>query len=298
MKTFLLGFCLFAFPVSPLLAAEPIPLNKEERIVLIGSTIIEREQRYGHWEAALTAQFPDKNLKFRNFGWSADTVWGESRAAFDSVDQGFKRLVEITLEWKPTTIIIDYGANESVEGQKGLPKFEAQYGKLLDALAPAKAKIILVTPLILPHFSTPKDRYAQVALYADAVKKIANQRGTYLADLRSWELERFAEYHKEGVKYPFTEEGTQFNDQGYRESAAFWQKQFAPAGSSIPQPSESLREAVAAKNELVFHRWRPENETYLFGFRKHEQGKNAKEVFEFDPLIDVAEKKIQEIKSK
>ena len=25
-----------------------------------------------------------------------------------------------------------------------------------------------------------------------------------------------------------------------------------------------------------FHRWRPQNETYLFGFRKHEQGKNAR----------------------
>src|SRR5438034_787345 len=53
-----------------------------DRVVLIGSTLIEREQRYGYWEAALTAANPDKTITFRNFGWSGDTVWGEARAGF------------------------------------------------------------------------------------------------------------------------------------------------------------------------------------------------------------------------
>ena len=48
---------------------------------------------------------------------------------------------------------------------------------------------------------------------------------------------------------------------------------------------EPLRVAIVAKNELFFYRWRPQNETYLFGFRKHEQGNNAKEIAEFDPLV-------------
>ena len=48
---------------------------------------------------------------------------------------------------------------------------------------------------------------------------------------------------------------------------------------------EQLRRAIVEKNRLVFHRWRPQNETYLYGFRKHEQGQNAAEVSEFDPLI-------------
>ena len=55
---------------------------------------------------------------------------------------------------------------------------------------------------------------------------------------------------------------------------------------------EPLRQAVVAKNELFFHRWRPQNETYLFGFRKHEQGKNGKEIAEFDPLVAKEEEKI------
>ncbi len=43
--------------------------------------------------------------------------------------------------------------------------------------------------------------------------------------------------------------------------------------------AESLRRQVVAKNALYFHRYRPQNETYLFLFRKHEQGNHAGEVF-------------------
>ena len=49
------------------------------------------------------------------------------------------------------------------------------------------------------------------------------------------------------------------------------------------------------KNKLFFNRWRPQNETYLHGFRKHEQGNNAKEILQFDPLIANKDKNIQEI---
>jgi hypothetical protein len=48
---------------------------------------------------------------------------------------------------------------------------------------------------------------------------------------------------------------------------------------------ERLRKAIVQKNLLYFHRWRPQNDTYLFGFRRHEQGQNAKEIPQFDPLV-------------
>jgi len=55
---------------------------------------------------------------------------------------------------------------------------------------------------------------------------------------------------------------------------------------------EQLQAAIIAKNELFFHRWRPQNTTYLLGFRKHEQGQNAKEIAQFDPLIAAKEEEI------
>jgi hypothetical protein len=59
---------------------------------------------------------------------------------------------------------------------------------------------------------------------------------------------------------------------------------------------ERLRETINAKNELYFHRWRPQNETYLFGFRKHEQGNNAREIPLFDPLVAAREAEIARLR--
>lgn len=66
-------------------------------------------------------------------------------------------------------------------------------------------------------------------------------------------------------------------------------------GKYLSQPEE-LRAAIHRKNELFFHRHRPQNETYLYLFRKHEQGNNAVEIPQFDPLIKDLEKQIQELK--
>lgn len=57
-----------------------------------------------------------------------------------------------------------------------------------------------------------------------------------------------------------------------------------------------LLRQIVAKNELYFHRWRPQNETYLFLFRKHEQGNNAVEIPQFDPLIEAAEQPIEQLR--
>ena len=60
--------------------------------------------------------------------------------------------------------------------------------------------------------------------------------------------------------------------------------------------TEQMRQLINEKNTLFFHRYRPQNETYLFLFRKHEQGNNAVEIPQFDPLIADLEKKIAELK--
>ena len=36
----------------------PFEFKDGDRVVLVGNTLIEREQRYGWWELALTARFP------------------------------------------------------------------------------------------------------------------------------------------------------------------------------------------------------------------------------------------------
>ena len=47
---------------------------------------------------------------------------------------------------------------------------------------------------------------------------------------------------------------------------------------------ETLRQIIHAKNQDFFNYWRPENDTYIFGYRQHEQGRNAVEIPRFEPL--------------
>ena len=62
---------------------------------------------------------------------------------------------------------------------------------------------------------------------------------------------------------------------------------------ALPNPGyEKLKQLVVKKNELYFHRWRPQNITYLYGFRKHEQGNNASEIALFDPIVAELESQI------
>ncbi len=279
---------LFA-PAQP--AQKPFEIKDGDRIVWIGSTMVEREQTYGYWETALHAAFPNVDFTLRNLGWSGDTVWGESRAAFDPPAKGYERLVSLTLELKPTVIIISYGANESFEGEAGIEKFEQGLEKLLDSLKPANARIVMFSPLpCQTHagYPDPTVRNKLLALYGKSIGKVARTRGLY-----------FADHFNASTRLPenATENGVHLTAEGYK---AETQAILTSLGAEFQAPNwdkvEPLRQAIVEKNQLFFYRWRPQNETYLFGFRKHEQGKNAKEVAEFDPLVSKAEEKIAELR--
>ena len=66
---------------------------------------------------------------------------------------------------------------------------------------------------------------------------------------------------------------------------------FIDAGPDI-EIGKKIRKLIVDKNELYFHRSRPQNQAYLWGFRKHEQGNNFKEIPMFDPLIKEKEQEI------
>lgn len=78
--------------------------------------------------------------------------------------------------------------------------------------------------------------------------------------------------------------------------AARWAKGVHLARGPDFDQVEQLRQNIVEKNRLYFNRWRPENETYLFGFRKHEQGQNAVEIPRFDPLVAAREAVIAKLR--
>lgn len=291
----LLSSAFLALALAQPAAQNPFEFKDGERVVWIGNTLVEREQRYGYWEATLLLANKDKKITFRNLGWSGDTVFGEARAGFDDATKGFERLVSLTLELKPTVVIVSYGTNESFEGKAGLPRFEKGMNRLLDALAPSKARFVLMSPLPVekaPGVADPEFRNQALELYSDAIKGIASERKASFVDL-------FGRVRKlKGAAGPatFTENGIHLGGKGYDTiSRCLLQEDAISQPPSGKEDSyNSLLQAIIAKNQLFFYRWRPQNETYLLGFRKHEQGKNAKEIAEFDPLIEKAEENIQQ----
>src|SRR6478735_8784808 len=55
-------------------AAEPFVLHVGDHICIIGNTLAERMQHEGWLETLIQARFPDKELVFRNLGYSGDEV--------------------------------------------------------------------------------------------------------------------------------------------------------------------------------------------------------------------------------
>jgi lysophospholipase L1-like esterase len=302
----LVALSLAAAPEQP----KPFEFKDGDRVVWIGNTLVEREQRYGYWETALLAANAGKKITVRNLGWSGDTVHAEARGRFDfaNPDACFKQLVNLALELKPTVIFVSYGTNESFEGSQGLPKFEKGLEKLLDALKPANARVVLFSPTPFEKSASlpnPEERNRQLAAYGDVIRATAEKRNVGFIDLFG-RVMALNKANQNSSYWPLlTDNGMHFDKQGYEITAPL----LVTTGITDPaypravsllavnnSQSERLRQAVVAKNELFFHRWRPQNETYLFGFRKHEQGRNAKEVAEFDPLVAKAEDEIDRLR--
>jgi lysophospholipase L1-like esterase len=284
---------LFALLPNPAFAA-PFEVKPTDRLVLIGNTLIEREQRYGYWEAMLTARAP--GLKVRNLGWSGDDVYGTARRAFDldKPDIGRKRLVELAIAERPTAILICYGGNEAFTGEAGLARFKTGLEKLLDELAPTKARICLMSPPPLEDkgrpLPDPGPQNKRLAVYRDAIRQVADARGLYFADL-------FDVLGRVGMA-GLTDDGMHLTGDGYKQTTAAFAKALGMSDGTYSESLEPVRQAIRKKNQLYFYRWRPQNQTYLFGFRKHEQGKNAKEVAEFDPLVAQADAEIDKLLTK
>lgn len=278
---------------------KPLKLYDGDRVVLLGGTFFERAQRYGWLETALQTRFPKRRFTVRNLAWSADTVWADSRGIFDTPQVGYAQMIEQVRELQPTVILLNYGANEAFEGTAGLERFLAGYRQLIKDVSVTGASLVLVSPhplIEMPKpLPSPATQNGRLQEYSSAIRQLAKEQGLIFADL--WKTASGLSLSSE-----HTADGLHFNEAGYREiSRALADAVFD--GGSTATISDSggqaeLRQAIVRKNELYFHSWRPQNITYLFLFRKHEQGNNAKEVEEFRPLVEELESRIFKLKKK
>lgn len=360
VTAFLLGLFL-AEPASAL-------LRDGDRVVLVGDTLIEREQSYGHLETEILRLAPDVRLTFRNLGWSADTPAGRSRCYFDPPSVGFQRLVEQIKACDPTLLVVGYGMGHALE--VGDPAaFASELNQLLDQCSP-KTRLLLLSPIrpVASADGPPVEPLVErLREYARTIERIANERGAPFVNL-------FATSFPDGS---FDPNGIVYSERGYEALAHFLaermlglsekevarapvidlaqvkvgkgtaaellarekkvtfdaapdrlpsarnqaprllgltggpveievggvQLSYNSAGESTTpvaggwnEQSEELRSLVTQKDSLYFQRYRPQNITYLLGFRAHEQGQNAKEISQLDPKIADLERQIDALR--
>lgn len=372
-------------------------LRDGDRVVLLGDTFIEREQRYGHIEYLFTTHWPDRNITFRNLGWSADTPEGISRAGFDPDEKGWYYLTNQLAAVRPTVIFLGYGMASSFAGEAGLTNFVTGINRIIDTAQQLSGKQplrwLILSPIahekLPPPLPDPEPHNRQLALYTKALQDIAAERQAHFVSL----FEKLNQSQYSNAP-PITDNGIHLTDYGYRRAAEvigmnlrlephIWrlgvtregklreggygnkvleftatnnfvkfisvddQLQIPPLAADprkVPlatpenrvqivgmrqgeydvmidhrpykritdfdllrgglamsfgpsaEQAEELRETILKKNELFFHRWRPENNTYLFLFRKYEQGQNAGEIPKFDPLVQEQEAKIAKLR--
>ena len=284
---------LLACPAARSSTPPAFELKDGDVVAFIGNTFVEREQSYSYLETVLRPRWPDRKIGFRNLGWSGDTVYGASRGYFEGADAGFARLTKIVHGLKPTVVFISYGMGESFDGEAGLPSFRSGLERMLDMLKPLGAReTVLIGPIQHEKLASPLPDPAEhnkwVRAYADAMKDVAKGRGHRFVDLY--------DLTKPGAEGgALTDNGIHLNTRGYWQAARAIEAQLGlqpteklsidkagavmlATGSGPSDRFERMRQLAIQKNVQYFNQWRPANETYIFGFRAHEQGKNAAEM--------------------
>ena len=295
--------CLLAGELTN--AAEPLALRDGDVVALVGNTFVEREQRDGFIELALTLAAPEADVVFRNLGWSGDTVDGRARRYFGPTPEGFDHLLTHLDLVKPTVIFVSYGTNEAFAGESGREAFQQGYQKLLGELRKRTGRIVIVTSPPLAPSASPAPEIAQqtndeLRWQAAWLGELAAAEGFGFVDLFT-PLSKLVE--NGNAPGDLTDNGMHLTPVGYRIagriildelglSSGQWYENLAEATQPLPASQERLRTAILEKNTLFFHRHRPQNETYLRGFRKHEQGNNAVEIFAFEPLVSEQDRTI------
>ena len=323
-------FAVWVFVASlGVLSAAPFELKEGDRVVFLGDTLMEREQHHGWIELMLTTRFPDRNVTFRNLGWSADLPSGESRlglslgqAGNEAAGEGWALLQKQITEAKPTVAFIGYGMAASFAGEAGLAKFKADYERLLDTMEKISpgCRFVLLGPIAHEWhkgLAKPDAANVRIAAYTEAIRAVASSRkvpfiplakptdlGSVVGRRQPADIEAT---YKNGVptqvadRTKITDNGIHLNSAGYLmlsraiANALFDASVDQFESRVLGSTADALRAVILRKNEFFFHRSRPANMAYIFGFRKREQGNNAVEMPKFDPLIEVEEKKIREL---
>ncbi|MFH5803289.1 GDSL-type esterase/lipase family protein [Alienimonas sp. DA493] len=288
--------CGFADDAAP----EPL-LKPGDRVALVGGSFWEGERRGGELEAALTLAVPD--VTFRHLGWAGDMADQSARRFFKTAEEGREHLLEHVDLVDPTVIFVAYGSAESLPGGMNVADFKSHLASLLVELKKRTPRVVVLSPM--PELGPDRrERNADLARYGEAAARVAAEADVPFVDV-FWTLEPVADTltrpadARLALAVAATDRLAWAGKTPEARRAGLLVTPPPASAGNAAAPREDvgrLLELVRAKNDLFFQRHRPQNETYLRGFRAHEQGNNAVEIEQFEPLVAAKDAEIRALR--
>ena len=233
-------------------------LNDHEVIVFSGQTNLVREQQAGELESLLASAFAAKKPSFRSMAWEGDTVYEQWR------DLNFGSWLSQLQAAGATTVVVQFGQIEALDGPARLPEFTAAYHQLLNQFAARTPRLVLLSPMpfekpLADHAPDLTLRNAEVKAYSEAIKEIARHRGAVFIDLFSLLSQRTASAPR------LTDNGLHLNPAGLHAVAEIIAQQLGAETKAANLAA--LRDSIVEKNHLWFDCWRPANWSFVYGDR-------------------------------
>jgi putative heme-binding domain-containing protein len=251
----------------------PLKFLPHEKIALVGNSLAERMNLFGHFESLLHSRLPRLELVVRNFARPCDAVDNLQRPnSYTVIDDPLK-------SFGPDTLLCFFGFNESFAGPAGESQFRAAYGKYLDDMARRyprdggkPPRFVLISPVAWEPTGNPlwpdaRERNGSLRRYSAIVGEVARDRGLAYVDLFTPTESMFAEH----TGMQFTVNGCHLNEAGDREAAVALDRALfgETTAANMDSPSfQKLRAAVNDKSWLHFQDYRMLNGWYVYGGRR------------------------------
>jgi putative heme-binding domain-containing protein len=250
-------------------AEAKLELKPGDHIAIIGNTLADRMQHFGHLETWLHDALPKHDLVVRNLGFSGDELTVRLRSAgFGSPDDHLSFV-------KADVVLAFFGYNESFAGEAGLPKFKQDLKEFIEHTTAQKyngrsaPRMVLFSPIAHENLRSPdlpdgSRNNERLKLYATAMAEIAGAQHVTFVDLFAPTLAAYQASPK-----PLTINGIHLNEDGDRLLAGIIAQKLLRRGPTPDDWSrlEKLRQAVLDKNFTWFARYRTTDGYSIYGGR-------------------------------
>jgi putative heme-binding domain-containing protein len=281
---------------TPQQAPDPIRIDKQARIVLIGNGLGSRMIHFGHFETELQLRYPEHRLWVRNMCDEGNTPSfrphssRKNQLGFPGADKfampycdgklaGGEGHFETEEQWlvrlKPDVLVAFFGFNESFQGIAGLKNFRAELDAFLKhTLAQnyngnAPAKLALVSPTAIQDLSAVLDvpdgrlQNPVLAAYTSVMEAVAGENGVLFVDA----FRASQTWYRES-KEPLTADGALLNDAGYRKLSTFLvDRVFGKSPSKAEARRAAIRAAVLEKDWFWLNDFKIPNGVHAYGRR-------------------------------